>query len=77
MKKRNAPGKGRIDEAFDSQSVDVFAADRQAIEAIREARSARLDALGLTPPRPFVEVLRLARAVCSAERAVLAFWEAA
>ena len=77
MKKRNPPGKGGIDEAFDSPSVAVVAAEREAFEAIREARAARLEALGLTPPRPFVEVLRLARAVCSAERAVRAFQVAA
>lgn len=63
MKKRSAPGKERIARTTDLSSIGEIETELQAIEAIRAARGARLEALGLTAPRPFVEVLRLARAI--------------
>lgn len=51
-----------------------FATERQNLDAIRRARSARLDALNLTSPLPFDVILGLGRAVCSAERAVREFY---
>lgn len=58
-------------------TLDLFADEREVIEATKEARLVRLQTLGLSAPEPFEVVLGIARAVCSAERAVAAFRVAA
>ena len=73
-KNERAPAyKGLPAGTIDMGSIAEIAAERRDLEAIREARSARLEVLGLSPPAPFDVILGIARAVASAERAVREF----
>ena len=75
-KNERAPHKGLPAGTIDVAIVtdfDAIDAERQHLEAIREARHDRLVDLGLSAPMSFNVILGIARAVCSAERAVREF----
>lgn len=77
MKKQSAPDQGRPAKTTDLASIDDLESEREAFEAIRQARHDRLVVLGLSAPAPFEVVLGVARAIASAERAVATFRVAA